>query len=179
MKRIRSGSTRSTSVGFSLVEVLVALLVLSVGLLGLAGLQMRGLQANQMSYLRSQATQLAYDISDRMRANLAGVTAGSYNSGAAATDAALCETAECTSANMAQYDLKQWNDALAAQLPEGTGVVCLDDTPEDGSSASPACGGSGSGLYAIKVFWTERSESTDDRNRVVTQESRFVTSFRP
>ncbi|HLE93281.1 MAG TPA: type IV pilus modification protein PilV, partial [Sulfuricaulis sp.] len=55
--------------GFSLIEVLVALLVLSIGLLGLAALQTTSLQYNTGSYFRTQATFLAYDIIDRMRAN--------------------------------------------------------------------------------------------------------------
>ncbi len=55
--------------GFSLLEVLIALLVLSIGLLGLAGLQTLGLKFNMQSYQRTQAALLAYDIVDRMRAN--------------------------------------------------------------------------------------------------------------
>ena len=59
--------------GFTLIEVLIAMLVLAVGLLGLAGLQATSLRNNQSAYNRSQATQLAYDIADRMRANSAGI----------------------------------------------------------------------------------------------------------
>ena len=55
--------------GFTLLEVLVALVILSIGLLGLAGLQAASLRYNHSSYLRSQATLIAYDIVDRMRAN--------------------------------------------------------------------------------------------------------------
>jgi len=55
--------------GFTLLEVLIALLVLSIGLLGLAALQTTGLRSNEMASMRTTATQLAYDISDRMRAN--------------------------------------------------------------------------------------------------------------
>ena len=55
--------------GFTLIEVLIAMLVLAVGLLGLAGLQATSLKNNQSAYNRSQATQLAYDIADRMRSN--------------------------------------------------------------------------------------------------------------
>ncbi|MCX7101946.1 MAG: type IV pilus modification protein PilV, partial [Methylobacter sp.] len=58
--------------GFTLIEVLIAMLVLAVGLLGLAGLQATSLKSNQSAYNRSQATQLAYDLADRMRANVAG-----------------------------------------------------------------------------------------------------------
>jgi type IV pilus assembly protein PilV len=61
--------TKLKSAGFSMLEMLIALLVLSIGLLGVATLQIRGQQFNQVGYLRTQATFLAYDIMDRMRVN--------------------------------------------------------------------------------------------------------------
>ena len=66
--------------GFSLLKVMVAMLVLSIGLIGIAGLQMAGLRSNQNAFLRSQATILASDIIDRMRVNTQGVQNGNYNS---------------------------------------------------------------------------------------------------
>ncbi|MEJ2108263.1 MAG: type IV pilus modification protein PilV [Acidiferrobacteraceae bacterium] len=60
--------------GFTLTEVLIAVLVLAVGLLGLAGLQLAGMKSNHSAYLRSQATIVAYDLLDRMRADPAGFT---------------------------------------------------------------------------------------------------------
>ena len=59
-----------THSGFTLIEVLISMLILAVGLLGLAGLQATGLRNNLSAYNRSQATQLAYDMADRMRANV-------------------------------------------------------------------------------------------------------------
>jgi type IV pilus assembly protein PilV len=150
--------------GFTLIEVLIAMLVLAVGLLGLAGLQVTSLNNNQRAYFRSQATQLAYDMADRMRTN---ITLGNYNNQAATNDD--CKAAACTPAQMAGYDLKQWNDQLAAQLPSGQGIVCLDSTPVDVSSkAVPNCDGLGS-AYAIKIWWD------DDRSGAAAQ--RFVMSF--
>ena len=64
-----------TQSGFTLLEIMVAIVVLSLGLLGLAGLQAASLRNNQTAYYRSIATQQAYDIADRLRANLAGVGA--------------------------------------------------------------------------------------------------------
>ena len=61
--------TRHRNQGFTLVEALIALLVLSIGLLGVAALQLIALQNNNNAMFRSQATYLAYDIADRMRAN--------------------------------------------------------------------------------------------------------------
>lgn len=107
--------------GFTLVEVLVALLVLSIGLLGLAALQTTALQFNTDSYQRTQATLLAYDILDRMRANSSAVSTGNYdaatssaaNSKISAYDSCKgstcsCGTLSCNAANLATYDLGQW-----------------------------------------------------------------------
>jgi type IV pilus assembly protein PilV len=147
--------------GFSLLEVLVAVLVLSIGLLGVAALQAQSLRYNHEAYLRGQAVLLSYDMADRMRANSAAfsstsstyVTATAADGGCAQT--ATADAADCTSAQIAAHDLQEWNTSMASLLPSGAGVICLDTTPNDGtSSASPACSNSG-GDYAIKVFWTE------------------------
>jgi type IV pilus assembly protein PilV len=103
--------------GFSLIEVLVALLVLSIGLLGLAGLQTRGLQGNQGSLLRSQAVKRGEDILDRMRANPTAARGGSYN---IALDSAPAGT------GMAPTDLTEWKAAMTGSLPSGDGSVVVD-----------------------------------------------------
>ncbi len=112
-----------SSNGFSLIEVLVALLILSVGLLGLAALQTTSMKYNTESYYRSQATYLAYDIIDRMRANPVGVNNGNYdvpNSTAAATAKAAtasCGSSSCVTSDLAKYDLGQWYNRMASLLP--------------------------------------------------------------
>ena len=58
---------------------------------------------------------------------------------------------------MAQLDYTLWSGTLGRELPTGTGVVCLDSTPDDGSAADPACSGAG-GMLAVKVFWSERGQ---------------------
>lgn len=65
--------------GFTLLEILVAILILSIGLLGLASLQASGLRSNHSGYLRSKATIFAYEMADRLRANRATAIAGNYN----------------------------------------------------------------------------------------------------
>jgi len=66
--------------GFTMIEVLVALVVLSIGLLGAAKLQVLAVRYNSQSFLRGQAVVLAYDMADRMRANPTAVAAGNYDS---------------------------------------------------------------------------------------------------
>jgi type IV pilus assembly protein PilV len=165
----------TNSNGFTLLEVLIAVLILSIGLLGIAGLQAKGLQFNHSAYLRTQATFLAYDIADRMRANMVGVTAGNYNAGAANADA-QCITAGsalCSTSDMAGHDLSEWNAALASALPGGNGIVCIDayvNTEVSTSSGSADCGTGASTQYAIKIWWT------DDRSG---NAKRFVMVFEP
>jgi len=119
---------RKKSAGFSLLEVLIALVILSVGLLGIAALMSTALKSNSSAYMRTQATALAYNIIDRMRANLPAANNLAYNvsmPAAAATGAipATCTGANCTSAQLATYDIGQWEYDLANQLPQGRGAV--------------------------------------------------------
>jgi type IV pilus assembly protein PilV len=112
--------------GFTLLEVMVALLILSIGLLGLAAMQLTGMRYNTDAYARTQATIFAYDIIDRIRANPVGRINGNYNvantAAANATIAAYnacsaagcnCDGAACTSANLALNDLGKWYNAQA------------------------------------------------------------------
>ena len=111
----RAAARPSRQRGLSLVEVLVAVVLLSVGLLGLAGLQASGLRVGLSSIHRSEAAQLAQDMIERMRANVAN--AGSY--GLALGDAAPA----C--ASVAACDLRDWRLRLQS-LPAGTGAVAVD-----------------------------------------------------
>jgi type IV pilus assembly protein PilV len=123
--------------GFSLIEVLVAILILSIGLLGLASLQTNGMRFNHSSYLRSQATVLTYDIVDAMRANRgsAGKTATALG-GAYLTN--YTDPLPVGSA-VAEADLRNWKTLLATLLPEGQGQIT-----QSGSE------------FTILVQWTER-----------------------
>lgn len=117
------------SAGFSLIEVLISMIILSIGLLGLAGLQSTGLRNNHSAYLRSQATLLAYDIVDRMRANRTTALNGSYNLALTATPEVPkknCTTTICTEAELAAYDLHSWFQNLTAILPGGDSKIELN-----------------------------------------------------
>lgn len=107
--------------GVTLVEILVALLVLSIGLLGLAGLQTTSLKFNTSAYYRTQATALAYDLADRMRANRQAALANAYNVGF--QDPPPSCGAVAGGATVAQQDLAAWRNALACRIPQSTGSV--------------------------------------------------------
>jgi type IV pilus assembly protein PilV len=102
--------------GFTLLEVLIALLVLSIGLLGLAALQTVGLRSNQMANMRTQAIQVTYDISDRMRANPEGVDNQEY------PITVVEAPADTTATGQALTDLTEWRDQVE-QLPGGRSQI--------------------------------------------------------
>ena len=163
--------------GFTLIEVLVAVLILAVGLVGVAGLQTVSLQNNQSAFMRSQATALAYNIADRMRANRNTAVANLYDPLAAAASANCMSTTGCTPQDLARNDLAQWDAAITASLPMGEGFVCLDSTPNDGTGAGdPQCDGAGT-EFAVKIWWD------DNRDGVITvgasDSERFAITFRP
>ncbi len=114
--------------GFTLLEVLIALVIFSFGLLALAALMAKGLQYNTSALHRSYASAQAYDIADRMRANRLGITAGNYDSISGIGSDPGCIATGCTPAQMAQYDGWAWNSANAALLPSGSGSVTTDGT---------------------------------------------------
>ncbi len=145
-----------------MIEVLIALVVLSIGLLGLAGLQSAGLRFNQSASMRTQATQLAYDMSDRMRANMVAVAAGNYL-GAAGATASCHTTSGCTPAAMAADDLAVWNAAITRYLPDGEGLICRDNSPNDGDSAAdPECDNAAASPFAIKIWWDDDRDGNLD-----------------
>lgn len=153
-----------------MLEVLISVLVLSFGLLGLAGLQAYGLKNNHSAYLRSIATQQAYDIADRMRANRQGVANGKFTLASGIPADPGCITSGCSASDLADYDMFQWNTDNGALLPSGAGVVCKDSTPNDGTTAAPACDGSGN-LFAIKLWWNDEKDPANL--------TRFVTTVQP
>ncbi len=116
--------------GFTLVEVLVALVVLSVGLLGMAKMVMVSSHSNDSAYLRSQATALAYQAMDSMRANLLAATVNSY-----ATSLNVMPlpqgncAAYCTNTALALSDVYAWKQHLISALgPSGTGSITTTAT---------------------------------------------------
>jgi type IV pilus assembly protein PilV len=158
--------------GFSMLEVLIAIVILSFGLLGVAGLQLVSLASNHSAQVRTTATSLAYDIADRMRANMAAVSAGNYNgiSGAdnqcQAThyDDIHATPANCTAAELAADDIYDWGQSIAGLLPNGTGAVCIDSTPN-----TAACDGNGVS-YAVRVSWDDKPKNAAPVSKSVVME---------
>lgn len=118
--------------GFTLLEVLIALVVLSVGLLGIAAMMNFSLKANDSAYMRSQATALSYDIVDKMRANETAALDNDYNIsiGQSISSPPNCvgSANSCTPAQLAQYDVNQWKqllDSSTGGMPCGDGSVSL------------------------------------------------------
>jgi len=154
--------------GFTLIEVLIAMLVLAFGLLGLAGLQATSLKNNQSAYNRSQATQLAYDMADRIRSNLAEAnklstsTYVTINPNAAAAQAD-CKTVSttCTPADLAQNDLAQWYQDLIT-LPSVTTTPTTTRIDVDVATR----------IYTITIIWD------DDHDGDNTNNPTFQTKFK-
>lgn len=123
--------------GVGLIEVLVTVLLLATALLVLAALQVRSLQYNQSSYMRSQANILAYDIIDRMRLNPTAARTNAYN--------IAFNAGKPAGASAANIDLREWLTNLENVLPGGEGrVVC-----------------NGANICTISIRWSELNSSGD------------------
>lgn len=151
---------RRTSRGFSLIEVLIALLIVSFGMIGVGTALLVVHRSTGSSYLQQESVQLAANIIDRMRQNSAAAQSGAYDityvGGALAAPAQMCDPsgAACTGPQQASYDVWQWVDGLKRLLPganatvavavgaageyEATVVVSYDDTPAGSTLKSGA-----------------------------------------
>jgi type IV pilus assembly protein PilV len=145
--------------GFTLVEVLIAVLVMAIGLLGLAGLQLTSLQSNQSAYHRSVATMAAMEIADRMIANGGQVASYAIDIDTAPPSASNCVGGTCDPSAMADFDLALWKCSLgkhnedatcqalgvSGELPSGDGRI-VDD---------------GGNQFTITIMWDdERTGAT-------------------
>lgn len=128
-KTINTRSPRRAIAGFTLIEVLVALVVLSVGLLGIAGMISVSLKSSGSTYTRTQVTAFTANILDRMRANRTSARGNGYDTtfsdviSSTYKDKCLGSSASCSTADLAKFDLYQWKADLAAQLPDGKGSI--------------------------------------------------------
>ena len=141
--------------GFTLLEVLIALLVISIGLLGIAGMQALAINNTSVARVQSLAALQAASLASAMHANEAYWTIGSLAAtdvnGTVLTDATLngqatdCSNAVCTPVQMAGWDLKQWGGQLQQMLPGGTGRITCTTVV-----GTPI-------ICTIRVIWQERN----------------------
>jgi type IV pilus assembly protein PilV len=183
---LRPGKSSRHHSGFTMIEVLVTIVVVSIGLLGLAGLQINGLRANMSSEARSKATLLANDIVERMRANPLGVDNNAYgaitiNADSCTVPETLCgntsaadTTATCSATEMAIFDAWEWGCGSAAsgvqgggvtsQLPNGTASVTCNDSPCISGSA-----------HTVTVSWNELTPSATGASTAGTDTVQAIT----
>jgi type IV pilus assembly protein PilV len=167
--------------GVSLIEVLMAVLIFSVGLIGLAGLLVMASRSNQAAYLRTQVTFLAGNMADRMRANPIGLWTGAYD-GEAKADAGIkaCTAAvACTPAEVAARDRAAWATLLATVVPDAKAAIKCNRDPAgftlspDQINMRPPFGGS----CAMTVQWSERKAGDKGHSEAATQT--FAWVFQP
>ena len=139
--------------GLSMIEILVTMVLIAGSSLALAGMQLAAVKYNKEASLRSAATLLAVEISDRMRSNIAGVKAGNYDRNygysaaiaASAADPGCGSTSDCTAATLAQLDIHNWQTSLTTALPGGAGAIVKSTTTTF--------------AYTIVVMWQDKSLS--------------------
>lgn len=143
-------SSISRQNGFSMIEILVTVLIMVVGLLGVAAMQMLNIKTVNNTQYRSIATLHAYDMAERMRSNKLGVNAGAYLFDVRPSDAAASCSDVCDATALAAWDAYNWNDSIRsyetpsnADLPSGSGTV-----EQEGL------------FYVITVNWQEQSRDS-------------------
>ncbi|RYX92363.1 MAG: type IV pilus modification protein PilV [Comamonadaceae bacterium] len=151
--------------GFSLVEVLVSIVVLSFGVLGMVGMQAAAMQANRDSRLQSSGVRLAREAEELISGNLAIaklktastnpylVTYTAPTAIAAASE--NCLTSKCTTnTTLAEYGIKEWANRVYTELPGARIAICFDSAPYD-STGTPrwACNSTGD-VMVVKLGWT-------------------------
>ena len=137
-----NGNAYGAQRGFSLVEVLIALIIMSVGMLGIAGLYVQSMQAGRTSLFRHNAVTLAGDVADRIRAN---PRAGVDYMGPGVDNSCVGMGIDCSATQMAANDILLWDEQALDTLPNGAVNIQFD-----GSVTPP--------VYTITISWTEPGE---------------------
>mgnify|MGYP001795890124 CR=1 FL=1 len=161
--------------GFTLLEVLIAVLVFSLGMLGLAGMLVVSVKTNHSAYLRTQASFLAQSMADRMRANPKAVWTNSYNATYPAAGSDPCiGGAPCSSNNIAIRDRFYWGQQLGNFLPNPVAIIAC--VPAAGvATPNPAANPPYNGLCNMRITW---GESSLVKGQQATPQT-FVGDFQP
>jgi type IV pilus assembly protein PilV len=143
MKTMIADNRRGRQSGFSLVEVLITLVIMSVGMLGIAGLYVQSMQAGRTSMFRHHAVTLAGDVADRIRAN---PTVGlGYTAPVGANNNCVLGGADCSPGQMAANDILLWKAQAQDTLPSGDVTIVFNNVPNPPT-------------YQITISWTEPGE---------------------
>jgi len=158
--------------GFTLLEVLIALLIFSLGMLGLAGLMVVSVKTNNSAYLRTQASFLAQSMADRMRANTSVIN--SYNNTYDASSAGPSTCSACTPAQIVTRDRAIWSQQLVDSLPNPTATIACN------GNVIPASSGAGTydGLCQFTIVWTEADLSQSSSSAPPSTQT-FAWVFQP
>lgn len=150
--------------GMTMIESLVAIVVLSFGMLGVVGLQAAALQSNKEARYQSSAVRLARELGELMRGNKAvaiEATSGANPylveySGTLPTTTADCFAGACASAqDVASYQIREWLSRVATELPGARVTVCIDDAPFDGDGLPQWDCSDAGGTAVVKIGWTQ------------------------
>jgi len=155
--------------GFTLLEVLIAVVILSVGLLGIAALQVTTSAYNASGLYRSQAAALSREIVERMRVNVDEARAGGYDLSTLPSYATNCEgtAATCSAAQMREHDLRLWAARVTAMLPSSDAAIATQPDATDPGNR-PA-------TVTVTLSWDEsRGERVDDSDNVIPVQQQFV-----
>ncbi len=166
-KRYAKPGTRQQQTGFSLLEVLIAFIILSLGMLGAVGMQAAAMQSNKETRSQSVAASFARELADKMRGNHVIAikpaaadnpylsTATILTSTTTTTFTENCFTAACsTPVAVATWDMADWKNRLRDALPDPKIEICFDKTPFDADGkAQWACTNDGD-ISVLKMAWT-------------------------
>lgn len=148
---------RACQRGVTLIEVLIAVLIFSLGLIGVAGLLMMSVRGNHAAYLRTQVTFLAQGMADRMQANPIGVWGGDYNQTYPKPSSQDC-AGGCTPRQLAEHDGGVWSRQLTSFLPSNTqaSIRCSSAGVAVPSSEQLALRPPYGGNCSMSISWTEQ-----------------------
>jgi type IV pilus assembly protein PilV len=170
--------------GISLIEVLIATLIFSIGLIGLAGLMVMATRSNHAAYLRTQVIFLANNMANRMSANPVGVWNGKYNGSGypLAATSVDCSTTACDAASLAARDQQMWSSQLRVFLPNPQATITCGDITSAGYNPSaqinfrPPYGGN----CNMTIQWSERSAGDQaNESNAAAQLQTFTWEFQP
>ena len=176
---------QSSQHGFTLIEVLVAIVILTLGANGVAAMQLHALRMAQHSGFQTAATQLAVTLAELMRANpelarsggspyLFSHEATAATAAASASTSASCLQRTCDSAAVAAGDVQGWQQQLQQALPRARAVVCRDANPATTDRLQWSCDHAGDAAIVIKIGWSARETTSSADPLSLTESAPFI-----